>query len=85
MCRTMYVAGSGYERNWGQAKEVMALLRVTGRNFVAGIWFEKVNGKWIVRDMAPILRKIIGMRTPVPEIPQRLRRVGLSYEWVKSI
>jgi hypothetical protein len=57
------------------------LLRVTGRKFVAGIWFKKQSGKWVIHDMAPILRKILG-QPDIKQIPIILKRRGCKFEWV---
>ena len=59
------------------------LCRVSGPNFTAAIWFEKHGERWVIRDMAPILRKILGARPQIKRIPEKLRAKGLTWVWLK--
>jgi hypothetical protein len=59
------------------------LCRVTGRKFVAGVWMTKspLTGKWVVRDMAPILWKLLGGKQ-VKEYRRTLESAGCKLEWL---
>jgi hypothetical protein len=67
------------------AVDATRLLRVTGKNFCAAIVFEKREGKWIVGEMAPILRKIIGTSTQPEDIKRKLDHRKLRYEWLPKV
>lgn len=56
------------------------LLAVEGKKFCAGAIFEKVDGEWRIKDIAPYLKKVFG-DTPVPELGNLLRKKGYKYKW----
>lgn len=59
------------------------LLRVTADRFVASAEFQRRPDGWTLTMCAPILKRFL-LGKAIEQIPDELRKIGATWEWMKD-